>query len=382
MSGQQTTKVLILEDAEGDALVARAQLRAAGDFRTVHCETLAAALSVLASDPDVGMVLMDLNLPDSAGLDTFDRVRGAAADLPLVILSGQDDETLALEAVNRGAQDHIPKSLVAENPSLLPRSLRYAAERHAGQAADRRLTALERDLTLARSIQTHLLPQADPSLEGFDIAGTCRSAESCSGDFFDYIPLGDGVLDLVVADVSGHGFGPALTMVGVRRTLRTAAATGLSLPKILETSNAAVFEDTLPEQFVTCFYGRLRPDGTLEYVAAGHPAWVVRAAGGEERLDAVGLPLGMLPDTPYAELRRAKLSPGDVLLLMTDGCWEAMAPDQSLFGRDRIYEIVREDAVKPCRETVGRVVEAIDEFSGGREQSDDVTLVAVRMTGG
>ena len=165
---------------------------------------------------DVDVVLLDLNLPDSTGLDTFRAVHRRTMHLPIVILSGQEDVELAVDAVGLGAQDYLTKA--EANRSSLARSIRYAIERSRRQRA-------EQELTAAGEIQRRLFPQSSPEIPGFDIHGRCEPANLAGGDYFDYFPMGRNGLGVVVADVSGHGIGPALIMSETRAVLRTLATT-------------------------------------------------------------------------------------------------------------------------------------------------------------
>ena len=372
------SRVLLVEDSATDALLMGVYLRRDGRFRVARVETLAAACDVLYHGDGADVVVLDLNLPDSMGLETFTALHERFPDTPVVILSGQEDEESAVAAVRRGAQDYVPKAAV--DAPLLVRSLRYAMERNAWQLAERRNILIERDLATARAIQQHMLPHEPPRIDGFDIASVYRPADATGGDFFDYIELAGGTWDVLVADVSSHGFAPSLIMVDTRRVLRTCARLHEDIGECLTIANQAVAEDTLPPQFVTLFYARFDPRAhTLRYATAGHQAWVLNASGGATALTTPGIPLGLMHAWTYEAAASVALEPGGIVLLMTDGAWEAAAPDGEQFTRQRIFDFIHQHRDQSAAEILGLVLEAITDFSRPTAPKDDVTLVLVKV---
>ncbi len=370
--------VLLVEDSQAYAMLVSSHLRQDRRFALTHVTSLSDAITAVSHDFQTDVVILDLNLPDSAGFETFTALHQKFPETPIVILSGQEEENLATNALAEGAQDYVPKTSV--NGPLLVRSLLYAIERNGRHVAERRNGAIEYDLATARRIQAHLLPEESPSLSGFDIAGVCLAAESWAGDFFDYIKLPNGKWDLLIADVSGHGFAPALIMVGTRRILRTCALMHNDVGDILSVANHAVMDDTLPEQFVTLFYARLDPASqTMTYSSAGHPAWIIRANDVTEALDCDNIPLGMMPETKYAAESVSPLLPGDILVMMTDGVWESISPSGQRFRKERVFEIIRQNRRSPADEIVDLILEALGEFCHPGKLEDDVTVVLSKV---
>lgn len=371
------TSILVIEDTDSDAALISRHLRADHRFTASRVGTLREAFATLGNGHTVEAVVLDLNLPDSYGLETFTQFHRRFEDTPVVILSGHEDEALAIEALSQGAQDYVPKT--ALNGPLLVRSLLFAIERNARLLAERRFMRVEDNLATAHKIQAHLLPRVPPVVPGFDIAGICEPVESCAGDFFDFIELPDGHLDVLVSDVSGHGVGPALIMAGARRILRSAAVMHNNLGDILSIANHAVAEDTLPEQFVTLFYMRLDPRrSTLTYCSAGHPAWVVRRDGGHSAFKYDSIPLGLMTETQYETDGTVSLNSGDVVVLMTDGIWETENTMGEFFGRDRVFEIVHRNRHRSASEIIECIVGAVRDFSRPAVLRDDVTIVLVK----
>ena len=235
------TRILLIEDSNTDALLIQIALEKGGRGLQVRREDRLESGLAHLDRGDIDVILLDLNLPDSSGLDTFRSVHRQAMHLPIVILSGQEDVQLAVDAVSLGAQDYLPKG--EANRSSLMRSIRYAIERSRRQRA-------EQELTAAGEIQRRLFPQSPPQVPGFDIHGRCEPANLAGGDYFDYFPMGHDGLGVVVADVSGHGIGPALIMSETRAVLRTLATTYEDVGDILTRANQVLAEDLHHNVFV------------------------------------------------------------------------------------------------------------------------------------
>lgn len=371
------SNVLLVEDTTIDATLVGRHLQTDGRFAVHHVGTLTDAIAAMQNGIEPDVVILDLNLPDSQGLDTFSSLNARFLDTPVVILSGREDEEIAIRALKNGAQDYVPKACV-DGPVLV-RSLLYSMERNARLVAERRVHRIEHDLATAHKIQGHLLPTDSPTIRGFDVAASCEPADSCGGDFYDFISLPDGKQDVLIADVSGHGFAPALIMAGTRRILRSSAAAQNDLGEILTIANRAVAEDTLVEQFVTLFYLRLDPENRIvSYTSAGHPAWLLHADGVAEVVPSDSIPLGLLPEQEYRTEGRVCMQPGDVLLMMTDGVWEATNSDHQFFGRQRAFDVIDRYRDRPAAEIARAVVDTVRDFRCLQHFDDDVTLVLIK----
>lgn len=374
------TKVLLVEDTDSDALLISRHLRADGRFSLQRVETLANAVTALQNGVAPGVIILDLNLPDSTGLETFHTLHSRSPATPIVILSGLEDEELAIASLKDGAQDYVPKAMISD--AVLVRSLLYAVERNARLLAERRFSRIETDLATAHKIQGHLLPAAPPAIAGLDIAAYCEPAESCAGDFYDFIQLGDEHLDVLIADVSGHGFAPAIIMAGTRRILRSSAVMYNNLGDILTIANHAVAEDTLSDQFVTLFYLRLNlTTRSFQYSTAGHPAWLVSHDDRTTLLSPENIPLGLLSEREYQQDGVGQLHSGDVIVMMTDGVWEACNPDGELFGRDRVFELITQHRQSGARVILDAVIDSVRRYCHPAQLQDDVTLVLMKGEG-
>ncbi len=241
---------------------------------------------------------------------------------------------------------------------------------------------IEDELALARRIQARLLPPGPPDVPGLDLAGSTESAREVGGDYYDFLPLGDGRVALVIADVSGKGVGAALLMSAFRASLMSQDLAREPVAAVLARLNRFLHHSVEPGKFVTAFLGVLDgASGRFVYSNAGHNApLVVSADGTVARLEAGGLILGIFEDVAY-ETGEAALAPGDRLVLFTDGVTEAMDEHDEQWGEERLIELVRASADLGSAALLGRIVEAVRRFEGARGASDDVTLVVARRNG-
>jgi serine phosphatase RsbU (regulator of sigma subunit) len=224
-----------------------------------------------------------------------------------------------------------------------------------------------------------MLPASDPQLPGFDIAGACYPAALCSGDFFDYIPLPEERLAIVLADVSGHGFGPAIIASAIRSYFRTAAVLGNHVHEMLALSNRLLVHDSETSPFASVFAARLDArTRTFQFASAGHPAYLIRRDGKTETLESACVPIGVLDDEVFPVSRSIRLHRGDVLLLASDGVFEARRPPREFFGVARALKVVRNAKDRPAQEIVAELYRAACDFAGGTQAEDDLTAVVVK----
>jgi serine phosphatase RsbU (regulator of sigma subunit) len=199
------------------------------------------------------------------------------------------------------------------------------------------------------------------------------------GDYFDYLPLDDGRLGLVVADVSGKGVAAALIMATFRAALRLEARRSDRATDVVEEVNRLLLDSIDPSRYVTAVYGILDPaSGLFDYVNCGqNPPMLLKADGGRALLDRGRPALGM-PITGSREAGRVKLEPGDVLAIYTDGVVEPFAPAGDEFGAARLEALLRRDAAQPASRLVRTVFEETLAFAGRASHEDDFTLLLVK----
>jgi PAS domain S-box-containing protein len=238
------------------------------------------------------------------------------------------------------------------------------------------------EFAAAREIQSRLFPKSSPHVPGFDIAGVSHAAEATGGDSFDYLPLPDGSWGILVADVAGHGMGPALLMAETRFCLRMTARSFISPAEILTQANRLLAEDLGGDNYVTVSLATIHPESrTLRHASAGHPSTWVLDANGKIRasLRRSGKPLGRQGIVAYGENPAMILESGDTLLQLTDGIDEAMRADGSLFTVERVLDLIRSHPTMPAAELAELICREARAFTQPEPQTDDFTVVIVRV---
>ena len=314
----------------------------------------------------------------------------AAADFGMVRALGRSI-TAAVTALRRGAERLEAGDLAHRIPvegeddlwDVAAAFNRMAVGLERGRQLEIERQRIEDELALARRIQARLLPTGPPVVEGLELAGTSESAREVGGDYYDILPLGDGRVALVIADVSGKGVGAALLMSGFRASLLSQDLAGTDLAEVVGRLNQFLHRSVEPGKFVTAFLGLLDGrDGRLVYCNAGHNAPLLLGAdGGVTLLEAGGLILGILEHSPY-QTGEAVLEPGGRLVLYTDGVTEAANETDEQWGEERLIELLRSAPRSPCAEVVTRIVGEVRRFEGARGASDDVTLIVARRAPG
>jgi len=249
----------------------------------------------------------------------------------------------------------------------------------------RKTAALGKELSMAQTIQRQILPEKPVALGGYDLAARYEACGAVGGDYFDYVPLADGRTLVTIADVSGHNLASGMVMVSARAMLRTLASVHHSPEQVFDALALSMFDDlTRTERFLTAAAVALRADdGAIDYVSAGHNDLMIYRAA-TDRVEAVpsdSTILGLVPAPGYSA-RRFQLSPGDCLLLFTDGITEATDPAGEMFGEPRLAAVFAQLATcRSAQRVVDGIVSELEAFRGGTVGSDDVTAVVIRYQG-
>jgi sigma-B regulation protein RsbU (phosphoserine phosphatase) len=243
---------------------------------------------------------------------------------------------------------------------------------------------LRNALALADEVQRNLLPAEAPVTMGLDIAGSCRYCEQTGGDYYDFIPDGppaEGRVGIIVGDVADHGIASALLMTTGRALLRQRTTLSGSLDRIVADVNNELSADLdTSGRFMTLFYGHLdRPANTITWVNAGHDPALLYAPEGDQFVELGGhhLPLGAFANSRYTA-SQAEMKAGHILLVGTDGIWEAVNARGEMFGKDRFKKVVRRHRRGSAQEITASVMAALKAFCQDVAPADDITLVVAK----
>ncbi len=235
---------------------------------------------------------------------------------------------------------------------------------------------LKRELEMAAVIQSHLHPQRFPDLEGFRLAVRSSSSRQVAGDTHDVL-IRDNALIATVTDVSGKGVGAGMIAAGIHAGVRLMASGSRDLAELAGRINSYLTGATADNRFATFAMVSVGPDGALRAVNAGHlPILVRRRDGTIEEITSSGLPLGILENATYRE-SSARLEPGDLVALFTDGLTEAEDADDEEFGVGRVAEVVVRLEQPTAEKLCDAILEAVEAHTGGESLQDDATLLVV-----
>ncbi len=248
------------------------------------------------------------------------------------------------------------------------------------------MTEQKKALALAAEVQKSLLPQANPRVQGLDVAGKNVSCEEIGGDYFDFLgnkEYPDAPFSIVVGDITGHGVDAALLMTSARAFLRMRAAQSGNISDIITEMNRHLALDVLDTgRFMTLFYMAIDPPNDhLQWVRAGHDPALLYDPGQNtfEELAGTGIALGVKDDFRYETYRKTGLAAGQIVAIGTDGIWEACNPDGEMFGKKRFQDVIRNCSKEDANHILGAVYDELDHFTRGLKSEDDITLVVAKM---
>jgi sigma-B regulation protein RsbU (phosphoserine phosphatase) len=379
-------KILVVDDEPDLELLIRQKFRRqirAGEFEFFFAHNGLEALARMRDEPGIELVLTDINMPQMDGLSLLVKLGELAVPLKAVIVSAYGDMVNIRTAMNRGAADFLTKPIDLNDLEItVGKTIAQLATLKQSLREHDQLLALRHELDIAASIQQSILPRSFPAFpdrKEFDLYAAMLPAREVGGDFYDFFLVDDDHLGVVVADVSGKGVPAALFMAMSRTLLKATALEGVPPGECLQRVNSRLCLDNRSEMFVTVFYGILDTrTGAFEYGNGGHNAPYLRSrSGAVEALERTGdMVLAAMSDTRY-RTKRADLEPGDHLLLFTDGVTEAMDGSDELFGDERLRTYLRERGAASPQPLIEGLIQTVRNFAGERDQSDDLTALAV-----
>jgi sigma-B regulation protein RsbU (phosphoserine phosphatase) len=368
-------KILVADDQTDVLEAIRLLLKGAGHY-TETAESPRAAIAAAQRD-SFDLVLMDMNYSRDTtsgdeGLALLDHLLASSSGVPVIVMTAWSSVDLAVEAMRRGAVDFIQKPW--DNARLLA-----TIEKQANRSKERKKA--RSDLEIARHVQQRMLPQHAHPLKTAAFGGRCVPAREIGGDYYDFLDLGPGRLGVLLADVSGKGVGAALLTANLQASFRSQLELGLKHPRALLASVNKLFHESTPaEYFATLFFAEYRElTHELRYINCGHPAaLLLRASGAIEHLEATALPIGIFASWSCEE-KTVTVAPGDVLIAFSDGVLEAGVETGEEFGETRLIDALRAARSAELEPMLDSIIGEVLRFSP-EVQSDDVTLVALRVT--
>lgn len=371
-------RVLIVDDVKANVDVLVQAL--GGDYKlSVALGGQQALDAVGRSAPD--LILLDIVMPDIDGYEICRRLRAADAtrELPIMFLSSLEDVKDKARGFEVGANDYLTKPFEVLEVKARVRSLLKAKA-----YADAVKAAAERDLRIAREIQMGLLP-ANPAAQvedtGLDVHAILEPQQQVGGDLFEVLRLSAGRVLVAVGDVSGKGIPASLFMAVAMTLLRSMARQGCPPDEILRQLNDELLAQNPRGMFVTlqCMLFDLG-NRTVTCASAGHHDAVKLMPGQQPQLvfTSSGRVLGLMPAGDIGS-ETLRLEGGETFVLFTDGVSEAHDPNGDLFGEERLLAQLRETPGATARETTLAVVDAVRRHAAGARQSDDITVLSVRV---
>lgn len=357
-----------------------------GEYEFYFAHNGLEALAILYQNPDIEIILSDINMPEMDGLTLLAKVnemRNPA--LRVIMVSAYGDMKNIRQAMNNGAFDFATKPIDMDDLNVtIEKAIEQIKFVHESQKEHSQLESLKKDLTTARDIQQYILPQVFPPFpedsDKLDIYATMQAAKDIGGDFYDFFRIDDDHIALVIADVCGKGIPAALFMAVSRTIIRSKGASGVSTAECITSSNRLLAAYSIDGMFLTAFYAIYNTKtGVVTYCNAGHnPPHLLKANGTIEELPMSGnIIIGAFEDLEYKE-NTLQLEHGDTLVMFTDGVTEAMSPTFEEYGGNRLDNVLGQLAAADCQKIIESVKADITTFVEDAEQSDDITMLVLK----
>lgn len=375
--------LLVVDDDSENIEVVRSIL---GDNYKIRVATDGVkALELAKAEPLPGLILLDVVMPHVDGYEVCSRLKADSKtrDIPVIFLTGKTevvDETRGFEA---GAVDYIHKPF--SPPIVTARVRTQLMLRDAHETVARQLVAINSELELARQVQQSILPQGLPKVKGLEIAARYLPMSSVAGDFYDFLPLDEKHIGILIADVSGHGLAAALIASMLQTALAAQSPIASDPAQVLSRLNQA-FYGKFQNHYVTAIYLFVDLErGTVIYAGSAHqPLLLLRAKTGKAaEYTENGFMLGPFSDSTYSAMTFS-MEEGDKIVLITDGVVEAADSSGDEFGIDRVKRLLESKHDLPANRFADALLYALSDWSAhgvGTGQSDDITLLVIDFKG-
>lgn len=365
----------------------------AGDYHFIFSHNLSEAAQILENNSNILLLISAINPEDREKFAVFEMIQTLGRPCKVILISNSADMQDIRLAMNKGAFDFFVKPISFADLKLsFDRVREYVQQQQETQLLEVELKDLEKQLDVARTIQQSFLPQEFkpfPNIKTFEIYGQMIPAKHVGGDFFDFFPLDDEQLGLLIADVSGKGIPSALFMAVCRTIIRTLALQKQNPLQTIEAANHFLNLDNQTSLFVTASYAIFNTsNGSIELCNAGHNPPLIMTKEGKFKNITLnqGLPLGILNSIelkariPYQE-NNFTLAKGDIFILYTDGISEAINYQKEAFGVERIKEAIAPLANASLKEISECLNQSVEQFSNSTQTSDDRTTFLLRYIG-
>lgn len=344
------------------------------------------ALTMLLKNKDYDIILSDINMPEMDGLTMLTKINEMQNPaLKCIMVSAYGDMGNIRQAMNSGAFDFATKPIDLDDLSVtIEKAIEHIQYIKTMQQEHNQLESIKGDLAVAREIQQAILPRIFPPFPEnsgeLDIAASMNAAKDVGGDFYDFFRIDDDKIGFVIADVSGKGVPAAIFMAVSRTLIRATGIRGVTPAECITYSNDLLAKESANNMFVTVFYGIYNiKTGEVTYTNAGHnPPYLIKADGTIEQLPlSKDIVVGALDDFQFSE-ETLQLEHGDTLLLYTDGVTEAINVNDEEYGEKRLEETLKDVTQQNCQQIINTVKANVKTFAGEAEQSDDITLLAIK----
>ncbi len=379
-------KILIVDDEPDVELLMKQRFRRQlkeNEFTLFFAHNGIEALEILSKDPGIRIVISDINMPEMDGLTLLDNIQKEYPDVMAIIVSAYGDMNNIRTAMNRGAFDFVTKPINFDDlTTTINKTLDHLQQLLTAEKTKNKLESILFELNVANDIQQSILPKEFIDNNVLQLHAKMRPAKEVGGDFYDFFWITPEEIALVIADVSGKGVPAALFMTVSRTLIRAHATEKISPAKCLEIVNRLLEKSNSNNMFVTTFYGILNTkSGCFNYANAGHnPPILISSAQTSFLPTTKGMALGIVPLDHFEE-NTIQLKKNDLLYLYTDGVTEAMSREEKCFGEQALQNVLQNSPGLGARQTIEKVEEELKEFTLDAEQSDDITMLAIRYLG-
>lgn len=383
-------KLLVVDDNEMNRDMLGRRLSRRG-HSVLTAENGQQALDVIGQE-SIDVVLLDIMMPGISGIDVLRTVRETytASDLPVIMATAKSESEDVVEALKLGANDYVTKPL--NFPVVLARVATQLSLKKAQDALRSAHDRMKKDLDAAARVQQSLLPWNLPETDSVDIAWRYLPCDELAGDFLNIFRINEDAIGVYIVDVCDHGVPAALFSFTVSRNLLpysgsssivldSTTRSGVATPlEVLERLSSLFSVETSDCRYFTLLYGILETrNGVFRFANAGHPGPITISADGQTKeIEIPTNPIGLFENPKFEETTIA-LIPGDRLYLYSDGLLEEPNSDGESFELDRLQDSMKKSLTQSLDESVANIVDAVVDWHGGTNLSDDVSIIGIEM---